>query len=71
MDVSVVDVVGQVVNNKFRGGKDLLLGINEKGAGIQGINGAVPAAMKAKLNALIAKIKAGKVKIPSKPMKLT
>ena len=37
------------MNNKFRGGKDLLLGINEKGAGIQGINGAVPAAMKAKL----------------------
>ncbi len=59
------------MNNKFRGGKDLLLGINEKGAGIQGINSAVPAAMKAKLNALIVKMKAGKVKIPSKPMKLT
>ena len=43
VDVSVVDVVGQVVSNKFRGGKDLLLGINEKGAGIQGINSAVPA----------------------------
>ena len=71
IDVSVVDVVGQVVNDKFRGGKDLLLGINEKGAGIQGINGAVPADMRAKLNALIVKMKAGKVKIPSKPMKLT
>ena len=65
VDVSVVDVVGQVVNNKFRGGKDLLLGINEKGAGIQGINSAVPAAIKAKLNALIVKMKAGKVKIPT------
>ncbi len=43
VDVSVVDVVGQVVNHKFRGGKDLLLGVNEKGAGIQGINSAVPA----------------------------
>ena len=71
IDVSVVDVVGQVVNNKFRGGKDLLLGINEKGAGIQGINGAVPADIKAKVNALITKMKAGKVKIPTKPMKLT
>jgi basic membrane protein A and related proteins len=71
VDVSVVDVVGQVVNNKFRGGKDLLLGINEKGAGIQGINSAVPAGIKAKLNALIVKMKAGKVKIPTKPMKLT
>ncbi len=71
IDVSVVDVVGQVVNNKFRGGKDFLLGINEKGAGIQGINSAVPADIKAKLNALITKMKAGKVKIPSKPMKLT
>ena len=39
----MVDVIGQVVNNKFRGGKDLLLGVNEKGAGIQGINSAVPA----------------------------
>ena len=40
------------MNNKFRGGKDLLLGINEKGAGIQGINSAVPADIKAKINAL-------------------
>jgi len=71
VDVSVVDVVGQVVNGKFRGGKDLLLGINEQGAGIQGINSAVPASIKAKLNALIVKMKAGKVKIPTKPMKLT
>jgi basic membrane protein A and related proteins len=70
VDVSVVDVVGQLVNHKFRGGKDLMLGINEKGAGIQGINSAVPAAMKAKLNAVIAKMKAGKVTIPTKPMKL-
>jgi basic membrane lipoprotein Med (substrate-binding protein (PBP1-ABC) superfamily) len=59
------------VNNKFRGGKDFLLGINEKGAGIQGINSAVPASIKAKLNALIVKMKAGQVKIPTKPMKLT
>ncbi|MEA2783692.1 MAG: basic rane protein, partial [Rhodospirillaceae bacterium] len=58
VDVSVVDVVGQVVNNKFRGGKDLLLGINEQGAGIQGINSAVPASIKAKINALIVKMKA-------------
>jgi basic membrane protein A len=71
VDVSVVAVVKQVIDGKFRGGKDLLLGINEKGAGIQGINGAVPAAMKAKLNAVMKKMKAGTVKIPSKPMKLT
>ena len=43
VDVSVVDVVGQVVDGKFKGGTDLVLGISEKGAGIQGINGAVPA----------------------------
>ena len=42
VDVSVVDVVGQLVNDKFRGGNDLLLGINEKGAGIQGINARRP-----------------------------
>ena len=41
------------MNNKFRGGKDLLLGINEKGAGIQGINSAVPNDIRAKMNALI------------------
>jgi len=66
VDVSVVDVVGQVVNNKFRGGKDLLLGVNENGAGIQGINSAVPADIKAKIAALIVKMKAGTVKIPTK-----
>ena len=43
-----------------------MLGISEKGAGIQGINGAVPAAIKAKITALIVKMKAGKVKIPTK-----
>ena len=56
------------MNNKFRGGKDLLLGVNEKGAGIQGINSAVPADIKAKVNALLVKMKAGKVKIPTVPI---
>ncbi|HET6175169.1 MAG TPA: BMP family ABC transporter substrate-binding protein [Gaiellales bacterium] len=68
VDVSVVDVVGQVVNNKFRGGKDLLLGVNENGAGIQGINSAVPASIKAKVAVLLVKMKAGKVKIPTVPI---
>ena len=68
VDVSVVDVIGQVVNHKFRGGKDLLLGVNENGAGIQGINSAVPASIKAKVNALLAKMKAGKVHIPTVPI---
>ncbi len=71
VDVSVVAVIKQVIDGKFRGGKDLLLGINEKGAGIQGINGAVPADIRKKLNAVMTKMKAGKIKIPSKPMKLT
>jgi basic membrane protein A len=66
VDVSVVDVVGQVVDGKFKGGTDLVLGISEKGAGIQGINGAVPAGIKAKITALITKMKAGQVKIPTK-----
>ena len=65
VDVSVVDVIGQVVNNRFRGGKDLLLGVNENGVGIQGINSAVPARIKAKLKAVLAKMKAGKIKIPT------
>ena len=64
-------MVGQVVNKKFRGGKDLLLGINEKGAAIEGINSTVPNDIRVKLNALIKQMKAGKVKIPTKPMKLT
>ena len=68
VDVSVVDVVGQVVNHKFRAGKDLLLGVNENGAGIQGINSAVPASIKAKVNAVLVKMKAGKVKIPTVPI---
>jgi basic membrane protein A len=68
VDVSVVDVVGQVVNHKFRAGKDLLLGVNENGAGIQGINPAVPASIKAKVNAVLAKMKAGKVQIPTVPI---
>jgi len=66
VDVSVVDVVGQLVDGKFKGGTDLVLGISERGAGIQGINGAVPANIKEKINTLIVKMKAGKVKIPTK-----
>jgi basic membrane protein A len=66
VDVSVVSVVGQAVAGKFKGGTDLVLGISEKGAGIQGINGAVPAGIKAKITALITKMKAGQVKIPTK-----
>jgi basic membrane protein A len=66
VDVSVLDVVGQVVDGKFKGGTDLVLGIADRGAGIQGINSAVPAAIKAKINALIVKMKAGQVKIPTK-----
>jgi basic membrane protein A len=65
VDVSVVDVVGQVVAGKFQGGKDLKLGISQNGDGIQGINSAVPADIKAKITALIAKMKAGKVSIPT------
>jgi basic membrane protein A len=70
VDISVVDVIGQVVNGKFRGGTDLVLGISQGGTGIQGINSAVPADIKAKITALIAKLKAGKIKIPTKPLKL-
>ena len=66
VDVSVVDVVGQLVDGKFKGGTDLVLGISERGAGIQGINSAVPANIKEKINTLIVKMKAGKVKIPTK-----
>jgi basic membrane protein A and related proteins len=66
VDISVVDVVGQLVVGKFKGGTDLVLGISQQGAGIQGINSAVPAGMKAKINALITKMKAGTVKIPTK-----
>jgi hypothetical protein len=43
-----------------------VLGISQRGAGIQGINAAVPAGMKAKIAALVIKMKAGKVKIPTK-----
>jgi basic membrane protein A and related proteins len=65
VDISVVDVIGQVVNHRFRSGKDLLLGVNENGAGIQGINSAVPASIRAKVTAILAKMKAGKVRIPT------
>jgi basic membrane protein A len=70
VDVSVVDVIKQLVDGKFKGGTDLVLGINQGGAGIKGINSAVPADMKTKLNAVIAKLKAGTVTIPTKPLKL-
>ena len=59
------------MNDKFRGGKDLLLGVDEKGAGIQGINAAVPAAMKAKLDALHRQDQGRQGQDPDKPMKLT
>ena len=66
VDVSVVDVIGQVVNNKFRGGKDLLLGVNEKGAGIEGINSAVPHDIRVKMNATAQRDEGGQGQDPDR-----
>jgi basic membrane protein A len=67
VDVGIFDAVQQAKQGKFRGGSDLLFDLKNNGVGVGRINPSVPKAFIAKMNALRAKIVAGKVKVPVAP----
>jgi basic membrane protein A len=52
-------------NGTLKGGKDRTFNLKVNGVGIEGINSAVPASIKAKVAKVAADIKAGKIKIPT------
>jgi basic membrane protein A and related proteins len=65
VDVSVYDTIKDVKNGKFKGG-DKSYTLKNNGVALGAISPKVPAALKAEVNALKAKIIAGKIKVPTK-----
>ena len=65
VDVGVYTVVKNVRNGQFKGGTDLRFTLKNKGISVGKIDPNVPASFVAKMNALKAKIIAGKIKVPS------
>jgi basic membrane protein A len=65
VDVAVYSTIFKLTEGTFLGGKTTTFGIKNFSAGISGFNKAVPSSVKTKVNAIIAKIKAGGIKIPN------
>jgi basic membrane protein A and related proteins len=67
VDVAVYSTAQQVQQNKFKGGVDQLYNVKNNGVGYGKLSSRAPAGLRAKLNATVAAIKAGKIKnIPRK-----
>ena len=66
VDVAVEQAVLAAKKGTFRGGKDFVFNLKNKGVGIGKINRRVPPAFVKRMNALGAQILAGKIKPPSK-----
>jgi len=64
VDVGIFDAIKQAKEGKFKGGHDLLFDLNNNGVGVGKISPKVPKAFIKKMDALKAKIIAGKVKVP-------
>jgi basic membrane protein A and related proteins len=65
VDQAVFLTIAALKKGTFKGGADSVFGLAQNGAGIEGINAKVPASIKAKLAAVAAKIKSGKIKPPT------
>jgi basic membrane protein A len=65
VDFAVFVAIRNLKQGSFAGGKTTTYGIKNFAAGISGINKDVPSSVKVKVNAIIAKIKAGGIKIPN------
>jgi len=64
-DVGVYDVIQQVVQNKFKGGTDILLNLKNNGVGVGKISPKVPKSWITLMNSYKSKIVAGKLKPPA------
>jgi basic membrane protein A len=65
VDFAVYSTVFKLKQGTFAGGTTTTFGIKNFAAGISGYAKSVPSSVKAKVNAIIAKIKAGGIKIPN------
>jgi basic membrane protein A len=65
VDFAVFLAVRNLKQGTFPGGTTTTYGIKNFAAGISGYSKSVPSSVKVKVNAVIAKIKAGKIKIPN------
>jgi basic membrane protein A len=65
VDFAVYSTIFKLKQGTFAGGTTTTFGIKNFAAGISGYSSAVPSAIKGKVNAIIAKIKAGGIKIPN------
>jgi basic membrane protein A len=65
VDFAVYSTIQKLKQGTFAGGKTTVFGIANFGAGISGYAKSVPSPVKTKVNGIIAKIRAGKIKIPN------
>jgi len=65
VDFAVYSTVFKLKQGEFAGGTTTTFGIKNFAAGISGYAKTVPSSVKTKVNAIIAKIKAGGIKIPN------
>ena len=65
VDFAVFSTVRALTFGTFLGGQTTTFGLKNFATGISGYSKAVPSAVKTKVNAVIAKIKAGKINIPN------
>jgi basic membrane protein A len=65
VDFAVYATIAKLKQGTFLGGQTTTFGIKNFAAGISGYAKSVPSPVKTKVNAIIAKIKAGRIKIPN------
>jgi basic membrane protein A and related proteins len=65
VDFAVYSTIRALTQGTFLGGQTTQFGLKNFATGISEYNKAVPSSVKTKVNAVIAKIKAGKINIPS------
>jgi basic membrane protein A len=64
-DQAVMLAIFAVHDGTFAGGRDVELGITQNALGITGINVAVPRAIRARLNAIANRLRAGRISVPT------
>ena len=65
VDQAVILLINAVHDGTFAGGRDVEFGLAQNAIGIPGINAAVPASIRAKLNAVMSRMRAGRISIPT------
>ena len=64
-DQAVILAIDAVHDGTFAGGRDVEFGVAQNAVGVAGVNVAVPQSIRSRLNAMVARVRAGKVIIPT------